>query len=50
VGLPLAIATKLILQDKIKVRGVVIPTLKEIYEPLLSELELFGIKFEEKEI
>lgn len=50
VGLPLAIITKLILQNKIKARGVVIPTIKEIYEPLLSELELLGIKFEEKEL
>lgn len=47
VGLPLAIITKLILQNKIKARGVVIPTIKEIYEPLLTELESFGIKFEE---
>lgn len=47
VGLPLAITAKLILQGKISARGVVIPTIKEIYEPLLSELELFGIKFEE---
>ena len=50
VGLPLAIITKLILQNKISSRGVVIPTVKEIYEPLLAELELFGIKFEEKEL
>jgi saccharopine dehydrogenase-like NADP-dependent oxidoreductase len=50
VGLPLAIATKLILQNKITLRGVVIPTHKEIYTPLLNELETFGIKFQEKEI
>jgi saccharopine dehydrogenase-like NADP-dependent oxidoreductase len=49
VGLPLAITAKLILQGKIKARGVVIPTTKEIYEPLLTELESFGIKFEEVE-
>lgn len=49
VGLPLAITAKLILQEKITARGVVIPSIKEIYEPLLSELELFGIKFEETE-
>ena len=49
VGLPVAIATKLILQGKIKARGVVIPTTKEIYEPLLVELESFGIKFVEVE-
>lgn len=48
VGLPLAITSKMILQDKIKTRGVLIPTTKEIYEPLLAELETFGILFEEK--
>lgn len=50
VGLPLAITSKLILRGKINARGIVIPTTKEIYEPVLSELETFGIKFEEKEI
>jgi saccharopine dehydrogenase-like NADP-dependent oxidoreductase len=49
VGLPLAITAKLILQGKIKSRGVVIPTIKEIYEPVLAELETFGVKFLEKE-
>ena len=47
VGLPLAITTKLILQEKISSRGVIIPTIKEIYQPLLIELESLGIKFEE---
>ena len=37
-----------ILQEKIKARGVAIPTGKEIYEPLLNELEHFGVQFEEK--
>lgn len=49
VGLPLAITAKLILQGRIKARGVTIPTIKEIYEPLLAELETLGVKFEEKE-
>ncbi|MCE3278150.1 MAG: saccharopine dehydrogenase [Bacteroidetes bacterium] len=48
VGLPLAITAKLILQNKIDARGVTIPTTKEIYLPLLRELESFGVKFEEK--
>ncbi len=47
VGLPLAVVTKLILQGKISATGVIIPTIKEIYEPLLSELETLEIKFEE---
>jgi len=53
VGLPLAIAAKLILQEKIKIKlsGVHIPVVKELYEPILSELEQHGIVFktEEKE-
>lgn len=49
VGLPLAIATKLLLRGKIKERGVVIPTSKEIYVPVLKELEKFGVVFKEKE-
>src|SRR6185295_4867387 len=38
VGLPLAIACKLLMQGKISKRGVVIPVTKEIYEPVLIEL------------
>ncbi len=49
VGLPLAIATKLLIQGKIKHKGVVLPTEREMYEPILSELESFGITFEENE-
>jgi len=49
VGLPLAIACKLLLQDKIKSRGVVIPLQKEIYEPILHELKSLGIGLIEKE-
>ena len=47
VGLPAAIGAKLILNDKIKARGVVIPTIAEIYEPLLNELEEMGMGFVE---
>ncbi|MEP6616096.1 MAG: saccharopine dehydrogenase C-terminal domain-containing protein [Ginsengibacter sp.] len=47
VGLPLAIATKLILQNKILLKGLLIPTHPEIYEPVLKELEELGIKFNE---
>lgn len=48
VGLPVAITSKLILEGKIRARGVVIPVLKEIYEPLLYELEEYGIIFNER--
>jgi saccharopine dehydrogenase-like NADP-dependent oxidoreductase len=48
VGLPLGIAAKLILNGKIKLSGLHIPTAKEIYEPVLKELELYGVKFHEE--
>ena len=47
VGLPLGIATRLILNGTIKLKGLHIPTKKEIYEPVLKELEEHGIKFKE---
>ena len=49
VGLPVAIATKLILQGKIQLSGVQIPVMKEVYEPVLKELKSFGIDFVEEE-
>ena len=45
VGLPLGIAAKLILNGTIKLKGLHIPTAKDIYEPVLNELETAGIKF-----
>jgi saccharopine dehydrogenase-like NADP-dependent oxidoreductase len=49
VGLPLAISVKNFLTGKFKLYGVQIPTVKEIYEPMLSELEGLNIIFTEKE-
>ncbi len=48
VGLPVAMATLQILNGKIKTPGVQIPISKEVYEPILTELEDFGIVFKEK--
>jgi len=48
VGLPVAIATKLILSGVIKSIGVKIPTTKDIYIPVLKELEENGINFVEE--
>ncbi|HEY3389032.1 MAG TPA: saccharopine dehydrogenase C-terminal domain-containing protein [Prolixibacteraceae bacterium] len=50
VGLPLGIAAKLYLTGQIGLTGAHIPTCKEIYEPVLKELEEFGIRFSEKVI
>jgi saccharopine dehydrogenase (NADP+, L-glutamate forming) len=48
VGLPAAIATRMILDGEIDLTGVQIPVLPEIYEPVLEELEQLGIVCEEK--
>jgi saccharopine dehydrogenase-like NADP-dependent oxidoreductase len=48
VGLPLGIAAKMVLTGQIKLRGVLIPTVREIYEPVLCELEKYGIAFREQ--
>ena len=50
VGLPLAIAVKMLLTGQITLTGVHIPTVREIYEPVLNELESYNIRFVEKEI
>ncbi len=49
VGLPLGIVAKLLLQGKINSRGVVIPVVKELYDPILKELEEIGIALTEIE-
>lgn len=50
VGLPLGIATKLLLQGKIEARGVQIPITPEFYNPILSELGDLGFHFIEEEV
>ncbi len=50
VGLPVGIATLAILNNKIKRYGVQIPNNKDVYEPILSELEEYGIIFKEKKV
>ena len=47
VGLPLGIAARLILNGTINLTGLHIPTRKEIYEPVLKELEHYDITFQE---
>lgn len=49
VGLPLGIAASLILQNKIRLTGLHIPILPEIYNPVLKALEREGICFREEE-
>ena len=48
VGLPVAMATLLILNGKIKTPGVQLPIRKEVYLPILKELEEYDIVFKEQ--
>ena len=48
VGLPAAIAARLIVEGKIDVKGVCIPVVPEIYTSVLAELEKLVIRFVEK--
>lgn len=50
VGLPVAIATIAILNKKITTPGVQLPINKEVYTPILEELENYGIIFKETEV
>ncbi|GAA4246288.1 MULTISPECIES: saccharopine dehydrogenase family protein [Winogradskyella] len=50
VGLPVAIATLAILNGKIKTPGVQIPITKEVYTPILKELESYDVVFKEYEV
>jgi saccharopine dehydrogenase-like NADP-dependent oxidoreductase len=48
VGLPLGIAAKLILNGTINLTGIHLPIIKEIYEPVMKELQQNGINFIEQ--
>lgn len=48
VGLPVAMATLLILNGKITTPGVQLPITKEVYLPILKELEEYGVVFNEQ--
>jgi len=50
VGLPVAMATLLILNGKIKTPGVQLPIRKEVYLPILKELEEYGVIFNEQTV
>lgn len=50
VGLPVAMAALLILNGKITTPGVQLPIRKEVYLPILEELEKYGVVFKEQEM
>jgi len=49
VGFPIAIVARMYLRGEIALRGVQVPTLPELYQPVLRALENLGIRFIEKE-
>ncbi|MBN2745393.1 MAG: saccharopine dehydrogenase NADP-binding domain-containing protein [Bacteroidales bacterium] len=50
VGLPLAIAVKLVATGKVNIPGVSVPVVPELYQPILDELETLGIVFKEEDL
>jgi saccharopine dehydrogenase-like NADP-dependent oxidoreductase len=50
VGLPVAIAALKILNKEITKTGVQLPIYNEIYNPILKEMEDYGVKFQEYEV
>jgi saccharopine dehydrogenase-like NADP-dependent oxidoreductase len=50
VSLPMAIATRLLAEGKITLKGVQTPVHREVYEPVLRELETMNIKMVEKRV
>ena len=50
VGLPIAMACKLVLNNKLADRGVLLPLSPSIYDPVLDELDKLGITFREEDV
>ena len=48
VGLPCAIATRMVLDKEIQKKGMVLPFSADIYRPMLDRLRMEGIKATEK--
>ena len=49
VGLPSGMMVKLIATEQVNLTGVKIPIMPEVYNPILKELEEYGVKFREKD-
>jgi saccharopine dehydrogenase-like NADP-dependent oxidoreductase len=50
VGLPLAVGCELILDNKLKEYGAILPIKKSIYKPILTKLKTLGIEFIETQV
>jgi saccharopine dehydrogenase-like NADP-dependent oxidoreductase len=48
VALPAAISVKMMLENKIEVKGVYRPVIPQIYNPVLNELKSLGIEMKEE--
>ena len=48
VGLPAAVGVRFILEGRFSQPGVIVPVMKEFYEPAIQELERLGIEFTEE--
>ena len=48
VALPAAVAVRMIVENRISLKGVYRPVVPQIYEPVLSELKSLGIEMEEQ--
>jgi len=49
VGMPVAIATEMLLKNELNLTGVHTPVIPELYEPILNKLEKYEIKFVDEE-
>ena len=48
VGLPVGMAAKLVLENRINLKGIQIPVKEEIYKPILEGLKTSGIEVKEE--
>jgi len=48
VSIPVSIAVRMVLEKQITLTGLQIPTIPELYNPILDELETYNIKFHDK--
>lgn len=49
IGLPMGIFVRLVMENKIADKGVHIPVTRKFYDPVLAELENYGIQFREQD-
>ena len=50
VGLPVGMFIKRLMTSEVNIKGVQIPVMPSIYNPILDELDKYGVQFQEKEV